>query len=68
MGPAKLHLQQYIEAENDLLEMSLLRELELDEIESKTEDYINRLSSNIAILKRCNKDWSALLKETKGET
>ena len=31
------------------------------------EDYINRLSSNIAILERCNKDWSTLLKETKGD-
>ena len=68
MVPAKSHLQQYIEVTNDLLERSLLRESELDEIESETEDYINRLSSNIAILERCNKDWSTLLKETKVET
>ena len=68
IGPAKSHLQQYIEAANDLLERSLLRESELDEIESKTEEYINGLSSNIAILERCNKDWSTLiLKETKGK-
>ena len=65
MGLAKSHLQRYIEAANDLLERSLLRESEL---ESEMEDYINRLSSNIAILERCNKDWSTLLKETKGET
>ena len=50
------------------MERSLLRESELDEIESETEDYIKRLSSNIAILEKCNKDWSTLLKETKGET
>ena len=52
----------------DLLERGLLTESELDEIESETEESINRLSSNIAILERCNKDWSTLiLKETKGE-
>ena len=28
---------------------------------------ILRLSSNIAILERCNKDWSTLMKETKGD-
>ena len=67
MGPAKSCLQQYVEAANELLERSLLRESELGEIESKMEDYINRLSSNIAILERCNKDWSILLNETKGE-
>ena len=50
------------------MERSLLRELELDEIESETEEYINRLSSNFPILQRCNKDWSTLiLKEVKGE-
>ena len=44
-----------------------MKEPELDEIENEMEDYINRLSSNIAILERCNKDWSTLLKETKGD-
>ena len=44
-----------------------LNELELDEMESETEDFINRQSSNIVILERCNKDWSTLLKETKGD-
>ena len=68
MVPAKLRLQQYIVVANDLWERSLLRELELDKIENKTEDYINRLSSNITMLESCNKDWSTLLKETKGET
>ena len=68
IGPAKSRLQLYIEVANDLLERSLLRESELDEIESETEEYINRRSSNIAILERCNKDWSTLiLKEAKGE-
>ena len=50
------------------MERSLLRESELDEIESETKKSINRLSSNIAILERCNKDWSTLiLKEAKGK-
>lgn len=44
-----------------------MKESELDEIENKIEDYINRLSNNIAILGRCNKDWLTLLKETKGD-
>ena len=65
--PAKSHLQRYTETANDLLEKRL-NEVELDEMESETEDYINRLSSNIAVLERCNKDWSTLLKETKGDT
>ena len=66
VGPAKSRLQQYTKTTNDLLEKRL-NEAELDEMESETEDYINRLSSNIAILERCNKDWSTLLKETKGD-
>ena len=67
IGPAKSRLQRYNEAANDLLENKILKEPELDEIENEMEDYINRLSSNIAMLERCNKDWSTLLKETKGD-
>ena len=67
IGLAKSCLQQYSEAANGLLENKILKELELGENENKIEDYINRLSSNIAILERCNKDWSTLLKETTGD-
>ena len=63
VGPTKLHLHRYTETANDLLEKKL-NELELDEMESETEDFINRMSSNITIL---DKNWSTLLKETKGD-
>ena len=66
VGLAKSCLQWYTEAANDPLEKKL-NKLELDKVESDTEDFINRLSSNITILERCNKDWSTLLKETKGD-
>ena len=31
------------------------------------EDLIQRISTNIALLERCNKDWKTLLNELKGE-
>jgi len=42
-------------------------ETELDEEESEAEDFVNRISCNIVLLEKCNKDWSNILRETKGD-
>jgi len=62
-GPAKSRLQQYIELANILLEKKP-NETEVDEEESEAEDFVNRISCNIALLKKCNKDWSNIWRET----
>jgi len=66
IGPAKSRLQQYIKSVNILLEKKP-NETELDEEESEVEDFVNRISYNIALLEKCNKDWSNILRETKGD-
>ena len=57
IGPAKSRLQWYIESAIGLLEKKPI-ETELDEEEGEAEDFANRISSNIALLEKCNKDWS----------
>ena len=66
IGPAKARLQQYIESANGLLEKKP-KEQELDEYESEVEDFLNRLTTNVSLLEKCNKDWSNVLKEAKGD-
>ena len=66
IGPAKARLQQYIESANSLLE-NKPKEQELDEYESEVEDFLSRLTTNVSLLEKCNKDWSNILKETKGD-
>ncbi|XP_065891574.1 uncharacterized protein [Dysidea avara] len=66
IGPAKARLQQYIESANGLLE-NKPKEQELDEYESEVEDFLNRLTTNVSLLEKCNKDWSNVLKEAKGD-
>ena len=34
---------------------------------SEAEDFANRISTNIALLEKCNNDWSNLLKELKDD-
>jgi len=41
-------------------------EAELDKEESEVEDFVNRISCNIVLLKKCNKEWSNILREMKG--
>ena len=66
IGPTKSRLLQYVESVSGLLEKKPV-ETELDEEESKAEDFANRISSNITFLEKCNKDWSNILKELKGD-
>jgi len=42
-------------------------ETELDEEKSEAENFVNRISCNIVLFKKCNKDWSNILRETKGD-
>ena len=39
----------------------------LDEEESEAEDFANRISTAIALLEKCNDDWSNILKELKDD-
>ena len=40
---------------------------DFDGEESDAEYFINKLSANSLLLERCNKDWSNILKDSKGE-
>ena len=40
---------------------------DLEKEETELEDLIQRLSMNIALLERCNKEWTTLLNELKGD-
>ena len=45
-----------------------INESDLDKEETQSEDLMQRLSTNIALLERCNKEWTMLLTELpKGE-
>ena len=67
LGPAKSRLGQCIERAEGLLKTKVTTELDLDEEEREAQDLINRLSTNSTLLERCNKDWSNVIKDTKGE-
>jgi len=66
LGPARARLEQYIESANSLLEVKPNKH-DLDKHESEVEDYLNRLATNILLLEKCNKGWSNIIKEVKGE-
>ena len=66
IGPTKSRLLQYVESASGLLEKKPV-ETELDKEESEAEDFANRISSNIALLEKCNRDWSNILKELKDD-
>ena len=66
IGPTKACLQQYIESANSLLE-NKPKEQKLDEYKSEVEYFLNRLMTNVSLLEKCNKDWSNVLKEAKGD-
>ena len=56
IGPTKARLQQYVESAKNLLE-NKPKEQELDEYESEVEDFLSRLTTNISLFEKCNKDW-----------
>ena len=54
IGPAKAHLQQYVESTNSLLE-NKPREPELDEYKSEEEDFLSKLTTNVSLLENATK-------------
>ena len=66
IGPAKARLQRYNEEASSLL-ASPIEEESLEEDEIRVEEVIARISTNISLLERCNRDWSNLLKDLKSE-
>ena len=67
LGPMKAHLQGYFKQARTLF-MVPINESDLDKEVTQLEDLIQRLSTNITLLERCNKEWSTLLTEfPKGE-
>ena len=67
IGPAKSHVQQTIEEAEALLD-TVPDEKEFKGNEMRVETLINRLSSHVLMLERCNKDWTVVLNNTKGES
>ena len=67
LGLTKARLQGYIKQARTLF-MVPINESDLDKEETQLEDLIQRLSTNIALLERCNKERTMLLTELpKGE-
>ena len=62
LGPTKVHLQGYIKQARTLF-MVPINQSDLDKEETQLEDLIQRLSTNIALLERSNKEWTMLLTE-----
>ena len=50
-----------------MLKTKVTAEFDLDGEDSEAEYFINRLSTNSLLLERCSKDWSNVIKDTKGE-
>ena len=67
IGPGKTRLQRYIEEASSLLS-SRVEEKTLEEDEIRVEEVIARINTNVSLLERyCNRDWSSLLKDLKGD-
>ena len=41
--------------------------MELDEEENEAGNFVSRISCNIVLFEKCNKDWSNILREIKGD-
>ena len=66
LGPTKARLQGYIKQAR-IIFMVPINVSDLEKEEVALEDLIQRLSTNIALLERCNKEWTTLLNELKGD-
>jgi len=67
LGPAKARLQGYLEDAEKFLTLPINEE-EMEDEEVAIEEYIERINNNVAILERCNRDWSVLLSGLKEKT
>ena len=67
IGLANSQLEQFIEQAEALLKTKVTVESDLDGEVSEADYFINRLSTNSLLLERCNRDWSNVIEDTKGE-
>ena len=66
IGPARTRFLGYCE-EAEILLSSPIREETMDDEEFICEDLVRRMTTNMNLLERCNRDWVNLLKELSGE-
>ena len=66
IGPSRTRLLGYCEEAEKLLS-SPIREETMDDEEFICEDLVGRMTTNVNLLERCNRDWVNLLKELSGE-
>ena len=59
LGPTKARLQGYLK-DSKVIFASPISE-NLDEEEELVEDLLQRLSTNVALLEKCNDEWKSLL-------
>ena len=68
LGPTKARLQGYLQDSKLIFASSM--DKNLDEEVELVEDLLQRLSTNVALLEKCNDEWKSLLgsKDLKGES
>ena len=66
ISPAKMRLQHYVEEASSLLFFPAEEET-VEEDETRVEEVVCHINTNISLLECCNSDWAGLLKDLKGE-
>ena len=66
LGPTKARLLGYVKKARTIFSAPIDEE-DLDKEETMVEDVLQRITTNLILLERCNSDWLALLKELKGD-
>ena len=66
IGPARTRLKRYLEEAATLLSTEV-EEKTLEDDKLRVEETIARISNSSSLLERCNRDWSEVLKDLKGE-
>ena len=66
LGPTKAHLLGYVKKARTIFSAPI-DEKDLDKEETMVENVLQRITTNLILLKRCNSDWLTLLKELKGD-
>ena len=66
LGPTRSHLQDYLKRAK-LVFSAPIDEVNLEEEETATDDILQRITTNVSLLERCNDNWVTLLRELKGE-
>jgi len=66
IGPTKTQLKRYLEEASTLL-ASMVDEKTLEDDKLRLEEVIARITSSVSLLERCNRDWTNVLKDLKGD-